>query len=379
LQERPIQIYVLLFIFILISSHIAEQRFGNPFPELDATSVKLDRLVPRFVFLLFFVNFIRTYRDVKLVLWTIVVLILLTAVSAVPGPGNYRVVAAMGISSAGNPNWFAFFCEFGIALIWSYRHAIRRRWQWVLFSAIVGGLAIIVLMTASRSGLLNLLLLFALLTMQGRFSIKRQLQTVLVIFLVGYLGLPLLSSSHLERLGNTLPGGSSETKGSGSGEDRIRTVKTGLKMIAREPLFGVGIGNFVWYHLQMSEAGESTAPHNSYLWAAAEGGIPVLLLYLMLFGYTFTSFRKVEQEANHPELRAIASGLRIGLLVFLSFSFFAEFWLNIMTYILVGLALVLRRLQERESLTTVAGVVPRAESQAPGQKARLYQYEADAP
>jgi O-antigen ligase len=133
-------------------------------------------------------------------------------------------------------------------------------------------------------------------------------------------------------------------------------------MITQEPLFGIGLGNFVWMHILTSESGASTAPHNSYLWAAAEGGVPALLLYFLFFWYAFKSLRQVERETREPDLHAMASGLRIGLLVFLSFSFFAEFWLNIITYILVGMTIVIKRLQEQERLFTLPGVATRVES-----------------
>ena len=94
--------------------------------------------------------------------------------------------------------------------------------------------------------------------------------------------------------------------------------------------------------------GSPGSPHNSYFWAISEGGIPALVLYLMLFGLTLKYFLDAERKSNRSEVRLIARSLRTGLIAFLFFTFFADFWLNIITYVFVGLAIVLRRLQAEE-------------------------------
>ena len=357
-HERSLQLLFTLTVFMFVSSYIAEQSLVNTFEGIEGTSIKLDRMTTRFAFLLFFVNFIRTTRDLKLVLWTLVGIILLTAASAVPSRGGYRLAATLGIAAAGNANWFAFFCVFGMAFLWSYRQAVRRNWLRLLFNAAVGGLAISVLLTGSRSGLLNLALLFALMTLQGRFSLKKQIQIALVMLLAGYGALSMLTASHFERLGN-IPfigdASSVTTKGAESTAGRLSYLREGVKMVVESPLIGIGIGNFTWYYEKQSGR-VGSSPHNSYLAAAVEGGIPALLLYLMVFGYTFRHFGRVERETHDPELRAIASGLRLGMIVFLFFSLFAEFWLNIMTYLLVGCAIVLKRVHEQDVLASFSGV-----------------------
>ncbi|MGH8059826.1 MAG: O-antigen ligase family protein, partial [Candidatus Entotheonellia bacterium] len=277
------------------------------------------------------------------------------AVEGVAGSGReyVRATAEAGIQAAGNPNRLAFFAEVGIALLWYYPQEGRSRWPRLLRMAMIPGLAVTVLLAASRSGLMNLVLLFGLLVIGERFSVKRQLQTVLVLSLSAYLAVSLVTPAHIGRLENLFPGGSIMARGTRSVEGRTETLESGWEMIAREPLFGIGLGNFMWVHLQIS--GRRTPSHNSYLWAAAEGGIPTLLLYLVLFGLTFKNLVQVERKARHPGLREVARGLRTSLLVFLSFSFFAEFWHNIIAYVLVGLAIVLRRLQEAEPVSMQEG------------------------
>jgi hypothetical protein len=82
--------------------------------------------------------------------------------------------------------------------------------------------------------------------------------------------------------------------------------------------------------------------------ALTEGGVPVLVLYLLLFRLSMKNLLQAERESKNTETRLIARGLRIGLICFLFFSVFADFWFNIMTFILVGLAIVLRKIQTEE-------------------------------
>lgn len=354
LKDRVVQIFLVIVLFFHFSSQILEQQSGDPFPELDATAQKLHDLTTRFVFFIFLVNFIRTLRDVKLVLWTLLGIILVSSVSGVLnslqgagfGIGGYRAAAEWGINAAGNANRLAFFCALGIALSWYYKQVVRSRLLSLFLNAAIPGLAIAALMTASRSGLLNLFVVFALLAMEGRFSLRRQLNLVLVAAVVIFLASDFLSDTHVERLGNIPLLSSTDATGTGSTEKRLETLTDGLKIVAADPMLGTGIGNFGWVRLQ--RFGTAGSSHNSYLWAATEGGVPTLVLYLLLFGLALKNFLEAERKSNRLEVRLIARGLRTGLISFLFFTFFAEFWLSIVTYVLVGLAIVLRRLQAEE-------------------------------
>jgi O-antigen ligase len=358
LKEPLIRIFLVMVIFFHLSSRILEPQLGNPFPELDLTAVMLHELTSRFLFLVFFINFIRTLRDVKLVVWMTLCLILTTAISGAVNSFSGaefdmggRAAANLGIGSAANANRLGFFCVFGIALAWSCKEIVHSRALKIVLTAAVPGLAFAALLTASRSGLLNLFVVFGLFAMEGRFSIKRQLHLILIAGVAIFLATELLSETHLERLQNVLPGSSTAVKGTASTEERLNNLTDVFKVITQNPMLGIGIGNFRWVRLE--DFGNATPPHNSYLLAASEGGVPMLGLYLLLFGLTVKYFVDAERKSNSSEVRSIARGLRIGLLTFLFFTLFADFWSDIVTYLLVGLAIVLRRLQAEESASKV--------------------------
>jgi O-antigen ligase len=65
-----------------------------------------------------------------------------------------------------------------------------------------------------------------------------------------------------------------------------------VEAIARYPILGVGAGDFVVY------SGLWRDVHASYLEIAADGGIPVLILYLMFFARGFANLRVLGKTKN---------------------------------------------------------------------------------
>jgi O-antigen ligase len=358
LKEKVVQILLAIVLVFNCASIIVERQVGNPVPELDLTGQMLHDLTTRFVFLIFFVYFIRTLRQVKMILWVVLGIVVVSAISGTVNSlqgtgfdGGYRATAEWGMGAAANANRLSFFCAFGIALSWCYREAVRSRVLKLLLNAAIPVLGLAALMTGSRSGLLNLLVVCGLFAMDGRFSLKRQLHLVVLCAAILFVANDFLSTAHLERLGNIFPGNSVEVKGGRSTEKRLQTVVENSKIIARNPVFGTGIGNARWVRLQLFGSGGS--PHNSYLWAATEGGVVALALYLMLFGLSMKYLVDAERKSTRQEVRAIARGLRVSLVAFLFFTFFADFWLSIITYFLVGLVIILRRIQAQELKSSV--------------------------
>jgi O-antigen ligase len=277
------------------------------------------------------------------------------AINSLRGTGSeiegYRAAANIGIGAAANANRLAFFCVLGIALSWSCKEIVHSRALRGFLTAAIPGLALAALLTASRSGLLNLLVVFSLFAMEGKFSVKRQLHLIGLAAVVSFLATDFLSGTHAERLRNIVPGGSIKVTGASSTEDRLKTLLDVSKIVAHSPIVGTGIGNVRWVRLQMF--GSARPPHNSYLLTIAEGGILALILYLALYGLTLKYFMDAEKKSRRSEIRFIARSLRIGLIAFLFFTFFADFWSSIMTYFFVGLAIVLKRLQVEEAFSNL--------------------------
>lgn len=359
LKAGGLLLFGIIVAYFLVSSAIIEGSTPTLQYKLDETAELTRMMLTRFGFLMLTVFFIRTYGEFKIVLIAFMVMALYITLSTIPGLGHeghggFRTVGFVISALVSNPNRFGFLCEVLIVWLWFFRRLVASKVLWTMMTAAVPMLVIITLTTASRSAFLNLVLLGVFIALHGRFNLMRQLQVVAVCVIVAALAGEFLTKKHTERLENLVPGQSSSSEiGSRSAEGRLAILLTGLKIVAAHPILGVGLGNFRQVLYDVSEGGSQKATHNSYLWAAAEGGVPALLLFLVLFFQTLKTYILVERHATNWRLRTLAAGFRISFLIFLSFSFFAEFWLNEILVLLIAFSILLKRFAEEERYTVV--------------------------
>src|SRR4029453_6030261 len=118
-----------------------------------------------------------------------------------------------------------------------------------------------------------------------------------------------------------------------------------LRMIGDNPLFGVGPLNFKDLSTLYTGLSVGNIAHNSFLEIAAEMGLPVLGVFLMLLASTFRTLGAVARLRGGPETRELAGwaeGLRSGLLGFLvsgcfiSAQYEKALWVAIFLAIAVG-------------------------------------------
>jgi O-antigen ligase len=78
-------------------------------------------------------------------------------------------------------------------------------------------------------------------------------------------------------------------------EERRVLMSKAVDAIVHYPILGVGAGDFVVYSGMWREV------HASYLQIAADGGIPVLILYLLFFGAGFFNLRFLSKSRNQDD------------------------------------------------------------------------------
>jgi len=147
----------------------------------------------------------------------------------------------------------------------------------------------------------------------------------------------------------------------GSAEGRIQTAQSAFRIFTYHPLVGVGIGNFNFERAILDPFGTIGPPHNSYLWALAEGGILTFSCFVAFFVYLWRSIRDIEweYEARFGDLRLgwLVSAMRTMLIGFLFYSIFADMWHHVMFYIVMGLMISTIRVHQVYAET---GQVPKA-------------------
>ncbi|HEX9818989.1 MAG TPA: O-antigen ligase family protein [Methylomirabilota bacterium] len=314
----------------------------HPAPPLEALERPWDEVfwfVQSLLFLVYFVYFIKTPRHVVYVVVVVLLMILVAAADAVDlvedGPAGRRAGTDYFGGFTGNENRLAHFCLWGTSLFWSLRYKGPDGWWRSLAVAPLLGLPLVTLMTGSRSGLLQLMLLGGLILLEQRQWAPAQRARACALALVVALVILLAAPAAMVQRASDFNVGRTTTIG------RLHAIEAAVVMMAENPVFGVGPGNFSWrYHVL---TGSLMSPHNAYIWAIVSGGPLLLILYLVLFHRTYGTLRALER-GGPAAFVWLVTALRFNLILFLVFSAFATVWTAEVFWLLVGLTIVLARL-----------------------------------
>jgi O-antigen ligase len=353
LDSRQVRWLLLIGLLLLINQ--ALEAGAPPIASLakqDLTERRVQDFLARLAYLVFFVAFLRTRWQILLLVAAIVGFVLVTSPGAIAnalggsGGATGRAAADFGITMARNANRLAFVCALAIAFIGHAALEFRSRTWATLAGVAILLLSVTIFFSASRSGLINLVLVFLFLLAQARPT-RRQL-VVLVLLLAVSVGTAfvVVPTASLERITSFL-----ETEGehdvAGSTRSRLDLLQLGWRMFLDHPLTGIGIGNFRWVSLLEYQWDRSSAMHNSYLLALVEGGLVLLVAYLLLFRIVWKDLAVTRRAAlQTPEvgLGWLVLATRTAFILFLVFSFFADVWYEATPYIVIGLSVVLGRL-----------------------------------
>jgi O-antigen ligase len=273
---------------------------------------------------------------------------------------------------------------------------LRLRWRWLNVAGwlVIAGLIVCIFLSASRSGMINLLLMGVYFFSRIGIPMRRFVITSLFLGIFGLLVMQVVPSSllpmssedavrkavtsatargnipsaYLDRITNFV----TASRGSGvevSTENRLDLALTGLRMFVDHPLLGVGVGNFRWRSIVDYHNPHVSALHNSYVLTLTEGGLVMMVGYVILF----TVILKVLAEARHrsaeqPEvgLAWLVEGTQVMFVMFLIFSAFADCWHEAYLPFLAALTTVLARLYDPAANGHAARTAPANAEPAPG-------------
>src|SRR5205085_4252843 len=314
-------------------------------------------------------------RDLQLVVGILVAALLFTYFSigtgegiAGWGTGRLRSLGAAGgaLYAGRNPNKLAYFALLVLTQLWYARRTIRSPILYPLWAVVTGITLIMVPLTASRSGILNLLVFVLIVMWEGKFNVRKLVAFAVVAMAIvvqfAYdasvidLLLPSQTAQRLTNIGvNTEVLTEESYEATGSAGGRFRTAQAATRVWIEYPIFGVGIGNFETERAATDPFGVVGPPHNSYLWALAEGGVVVFALYIWLFWWTIRRIHEIrwEYEARYGPMKLgwLVAAMRTTLIGFLFYSFFADMWYHDFFYIIMGMALAIIHLHEQYAET----------------------------
>jgi O-antigen ligase len=369
LREPMIRMLIAMGAVMLIGTVVAEyvlpdsaiqqmivKRIGAVRSGVDLTERSLFQYFSRVAFVVFVLQFIRTPRQLRGVFLTLLGCILAAVPPALiqyaegSGGEDFRIFSKL-VNWADNVNRFAFGCLLGIALLFYSFNTARSAVVRIVSALGVVTLLPLILLSASRSGFMGLCLLSGLIAFGafGRGGGVGASRTTVIASVFAMIGLALLSYFLLlgpkaqERVLNLNPFAEEHLEGATSAQQRAESVEESLAIIRRYPFFGTGVGNFRWVNRYMHES-KWKPPHNSYLWAAAEGGLVLLTLYLTLFLMLWRRLRRLRPTyAARDDLPLLPNLLQVYLVLVLFFSFFADVWLEVHLFLMIGGTILMER------------------------------------
>lgn len=197
----------------------------------------------------------------------------------------------------------------------------RRPWLKAGWAAVFLAGGLVLVLTQSRGAIVALAA--ALLAMVAVRS-RRLLAAIPVLGVVGVLALWLSSSS---QAGQALLASATQ-RAAGSVEGRLEIWSRVVYMIQDFPLTGIGLGMFdrvldTFYPLFVTPARSSVFhPHNVYLAAAVDGGLPALIAFLALAGLLVYMALQSIRLARGGQFRGLAAGLFGALVAYMTHGLF---------------------------------------------------------
>lgn len=240
-----------------------------------------------------------------------------------------------------NPNDLAINIAISFPLAMAFMLHARglKKGMWALA---LGFMGLGVVLTASRSGLLAMIIVIIVCVWEyGIKGKRRHLVVATIVILVMSLGVALSSAHYRARVESIFLGNVEGSEDRGSLEARKELLKKSVITALTHPLFGVGPGCF-----PLVDEGWKVA-HNAYSELAAESGILALVLFLMAIGAAFkniTLIRKSHQYEDDPEFKLFTQALWAGLAAYVAGSFFASTEYNLYPYFVIGYTCALVRI-----------------------------------
>lgn len=238
----------------------------------------------------------------------------------------------------GNPNDLAFAIALGFPLCWIFLHRATntiKKLGWTLCMAVMG---YAVFLTASRSGLI--VLLISVLICLWEFGFKGRRRHLLVI--AAFVAMVVVATAPMKLMDRRLaafenPADSSSAYN--SFQQRQDLLFTSLHVTGEHPLFGIGPGNFPIV------SGNWHVSHNSLTELSAEGGIAALILFLLMVKNSFSNLREIgKPESDLDELKLWRSGLKVAMITLIVGSLFSSMEYQFFPYMLMAYTAAFRRI-----------------------------------
>jgi O-antigen ligase len=288
--------------------------------------------------------------------------ILVCLLAIIKGRSVPRLDGVMG-GFYSNPNDMAFAIvlsfPFCLAFLLTAKSPLRKAfWGFGMLA-----MAAALVLTASRAGFIDMV--FAGTICLWRFGVKGKRPLLIVATVVmGAVLLVVAGHRLMDRFSaissQSVSTQEEETARASYEERRLLMVKS-IEAITHYPILGVGVENFAIY------SGMWKQVHASYLQIAAEGGIPIMILYLLFFSRGFANLRRLSGVQNLDRDTALFLGaLKASLVGFIVGACFAPEAYQYFPYFTVCYTSVFLAIKKEQ------GAPPLASSQSANRRSRSF-------
>lgn len=260
---------------------------------------------------------------------------------------------SFGYGTLANPNDFASYLLVG-APFCAYAMMRAGMFMRVVWFAIVGLLLMQFMKTGSRGGMVALAVLVVYIFWKSSVMVKI---AMCICLMAAIAAAPLILPRSVVDRYATILGGSSSTDDAASRqaefaenstESRTMLFLMSLEMTARNPLLGVGFGQFSVAAAdamkQDGKRGYYLQTHNLYTQVSSETGLIGFALYMAAIWYAVGSVRFVRKRAGvlNPDLLMMAKCLQGSWILFLSTAIFASVAYHLPVAFLLGFSYALK-------------------------------------
>jgi O-antigen ligase len=289
----------------------------------------------------------RTWRECRVVMLTIAAAAAVNIVSfRLFGQVDMTGRRSLDFGTVANANDFAAHLLMVLPfLVWVSLSSKSR----MLRLAALGGLGYgiyFVLASGSRGALVALAVDIMFFTFTARRAYRVGLWLLAPLIVI--IAITVLPSSVVNRLASfsSSQSGASE-EALGSSEARQTLLRDSIICALRNPVFGIGPGQFVTYEGTKDELQGTGAywhnAHNSFAQAASECGIPALLLYVAAIWSSWHLLKVVGQHTSrNPQLLRVTNAIfciRLAMIGFCTAVFFLNFTYTFYLPAMTGLAI----------------------------------------
>jgi len=279
--------------------------------------------------------------------------VVICAVAIAKGHSMPRLEGVLG-GIYSNPNDLAFAIVLSLPFALAFMVTARNPVIKVLWLLGMLVMAVAIFMTASRAGFIDLVISFSVALYF--FGIKgRRFYLIVCTGLVALVVMGAFGGKLYDRFAALSGNSTTDRSAYGSYEDRKYLMLRALDAIETYPICGIGLHNFPTY------SGIWHDVHMTYLQIAAEGGIAMLVLFLMFFWRGFKNLKILRRTKNlDPDIVLFVGALQSSMVGFVVGALFAPEAYQFFPYFAVAFtATLLQTVKEQQASGTAPPPPPK--------------------